>query len=233
MKWKCVIVDDTEIDNLTVVSYVKRFPVFEVYGAFTSSREALKTLEKNDTDVIFLDIDMPHMSGIELRKKATEIPACIFITSHPEFAIEGFELDALDYIVKPLTFDRFSKTVKRIEEFMDIKNKASLFEATIGGGSVFIREGHTETKLKLTEILYLEALKNYTLVVTRDKTYRVLISIGALLKEPDFQAFIRIHRGFAIQQHFIEKITAQEVFLSENISIPIGRLYKDNLKSIL
>jgi two-component system, LytTR family, response regulator len=232
-KWNCIIVDDIEIDNLTVLSYATRFPLFKILGAFTSSSEALKAISNNRVDVIFLDIDMPHMSGIELRKKAIEIPACIFITSHPEFAIEGFELDALDYIVKPLNFERFSKTVKRIEEFMDIKNKASLFDAAIGGGAIFIKEGHSETKVKLHDVLYLEALKNYTLIVTKEKKHRVLLNIGMLIKDENFQSFVRVHRGFAVQKHLITKISAQEIKIDDHTTIPIGRNYKENLSQLL
>jgi DNA-binding LytR/AlgR family response regulator len=176
---------------------------------------------------------MPNFNGIEVRKRALEIPACIFITSHPEYAIEGFELDALDFIVKPLTFDRFSKTVRRIEEFMDIRNKAELFDATIGGDSIFIREGHSETKVKLTDVLYLEALKNYTLIATPEKKHRVLLNIGMLLKDENFSSFVRVHRGFAVQKHFIKKISAQEIELNNRMAIPVGRNYKDNLSQLL
>ncbi|SCY48596.1 LytR/AlgR family response regulator transcription factor [Flavobacterium caeni] len=233
MKWDCIIVDDTEIDNLTVVSYVKRFPFFNLIGAYQSSREALSAIEKNKVDVIFLDIDMPNYNGIEVRKRALDIPACVFITSHTEYAIEGFELDALDYIVKPLTFDRFTKTVKRIEDFMDLRNKAELFEASIGGDAIFIKEGHSETKVKLTDVLYLEALKNYTLIATPEKKHRVLLNIGMLLKDDNFRSFVRVHRGFAVQKHFIKKISAQEIELADRIAIPIGRNYKDNLSQLL
>jgi two-component system, LytTR family, response regulator len=233
MKWKCIIADDTEIDNLMVVSYVKRFPFFELIGAFTSSREAMTAIENNKADVIFLDVDMPHYSGIELRKKAMEIPACVFITSHPEFALEGFELDAIDYIVKPLTFDRFSKTVKRIEEFMDIRTKAELFDATIGGDSIFIKEGHSETKVKLTDVRYLEALKNYTLIATPEKKHRVLLNLGTLLKDDNFRSFVRVHRGFAVQKHFVKKISPQEITLEGDITVPVGRNYKENLTPLL
>jgi two-component system, LytTR family, response regulator len=233
MKWKCIIADDTEIDNLMVVSYVKRFPFFELIGAFTSSREALAAIENNKADVIFLDVDMPHYSGIELRKKAMDIPACVFITSHPEFALEGFELDALDYIVKPLTFDRFSKTVKRIEEFMDIRNKAELFDATIGGDSIFIKEGHSETKVRLTDVRYLEALKNYTIIATPEKKHRVLLNLGTLLKDDNFRSFVRVHRGFAVQKHFVKKISTQEITLEGDITVPVGRNYKENLAPLL
>ncbi len=233
MKWNCLIADDTEIDNLLVVSYVKRFPLFNITGAFTSSREALAAIEKNKIDVIFLDIDMPHVSGIELRKKALEIPACVFITSHPEYAIEGFELDALDYIVKPLTLDRFTKTVRRIEEFMDIRSKAEIFDATIGGDSIFIREGYAETKVRLVDVRYLEALKNYTLIATSEKKHRVLLNLGMLLKDDNFRSFVRVHRGFAVQPHFIRKMSAQEIVLEGGISVPIGRNYKDNLNHLI
>jgi two-component system, LytTR family, response regulator len=232
-KWKCIIVDDIEIDRLTVLSYVKKFPFLEVIGVYGSSKEALFAIENNAIDIAFFDIDMPQYSGIDLRKKALEIPVCVFITSHPEYAIEGFELDAIDYIVKPLLFDRFSKTVKRIEEYMDIKNKATLFEATIGNGAIFIKEGYSETKVKLPDVLYLEALKNYTLIVTKEKKHRVLLNIGTLLKESDFQSFVRVHRGFAIQKHFVQKISAQEIELQNNFFIPIGRSYKDNLNKLL
>jgi DNA-binding LytR/AlgR family response regulator len=228
----CIIVDDNEIDRLTVLSYAKRFPNLSILGAFEDSAEALVAIENNKIDILFLDIDMPGLSGVELRKKANQVPACIFITSHPEFAVESFELETLDFIVKPLKLDRFEQTVRRITDFFDIKNKATLFESSIGGDVIYIKEGHEQTKVKLHEILYLEALKDYTLIITPQKRHCVLSSIGTLLKENHFQSFIRIHRSFAVQKQFIHKINTQEIILNNNISIPIGRSYKDNLNFI-
>ena len=228
----CIIVDDNEIDRLTVLSYAKRFPNLSILGAFEDSAEALVAIENNKIDILFRDIDMPGLSGVELRKKANQVPACIFITSHPEFAVESFELETLDFIVKPLKLDRFEQTVRRITDFFDIKNKATLFESSIGGDVIYIKEGHEQTKVKLHEILYLEALKDYTLIITPQKRHCVLSSIGTLLKENHFQSFIRIHRSFAVQKQFIHKINTQEIILNNNISIPIGRSYKDNLNFI-
>ena len=228
----CIIVDDNEIDRLTVLSFAKRFPNLTIIGSFADSTEALLAIENNKIDILFLDIDMPGISGVELRKKANQVPACIFITSHPEFAVESFELDTLDFIVKPLKFDRFEQTIRRITDFFDIKNKATLFESSIGGDVIYIKEGHEQTKVKLHEILYLEALKDYTLIITPQKRHCVLSSIGTLLKENHFQSFIRIHRSFAVQKQFIHKINTQEIILNNNISIPIGRSYKDNLNFI-
>lgn len=228
-KYTCIIIDDDEIDRLTVVSFAKKFPVLDILGVFESAEEALSIIEKEKIDVLFLDIDMPGLSGIEFRKKALEIPVCIFITAHPEHAVESFEIETLDFIVKPLKLDRFAQTVSRIEEFMEIKLKASLFEASIGGDTIYIKEGHEQTKVKLHEILYLEALKDYTLIITDKKRHCVLSSIGNLLKENHFQSFIRIHRSFAVQKQFIQKINSSEILLHNNVTIPVGRSYKENL----
>jgi two-component system LytT family response regulator len=228
-KYTCIIIDDDEIDRLTVLSFAKKFTILDILGVFESAEDALPFIQKEKVDILFLDIDMPGLNGINFRKQALEIPVCIFITAHPEHAVESFEIETLDFIVKPLKLDRFAQTVSRIEEFMEIKLKASLFEASIGGDTIYIKEGHEQTKVKLHEILYLEALKDYTLIITDKKRHCVLSSIGNLLKEDHFQSFVRIHRSFAVQKQFIQKINSTEIILNNDITIPVGRSYKENL----
>jgi two-component system, LytTR family, response regulator len=225
----CIIVDDDEMDKLLVVSYAKRFPRLNIVGVFNSAEKALDFLENNAVDIAFLDIEMPGASGLELRKKALKIPVCVFISSHSESAAETFELQTLDFIVKPFKFPRFEQTIKRIEEFMEVQLKASLFESSIGGDTVYVKTGHDQIKIKLHEILYLEALKNYTIIVTEGKRHCVLSNLGEILQKEKFQSFIRIHRSFAVQKQFIQKIGSQEIELKNNIFIPVGRSFKDNL----
>jgi DNA-binding LytR/AlgR family response regulator len=229
----CIIIDDDEIDRLTVVSYAKRFPLLKIQGVFSSAEAALPLLDTMELDVLFLDIDMPNLSGIEFRKKAAHVPVCIFITAHPEHAVESFEVETLDFMVKPIKIDRFTQTIQRIEDYMELKTKASLFEASIGGDSIYIKEGHEQTKVKLHDILYLEALKDYTKIITPQKKHCVLSSIGNLLKETNFNSFIRIHRSYAVQKQFIKTIGPQEITLNNNIQLPVGRSFKDNLSIIL
>ena len=231
--YNCIIIDDDEIDRLTVVSFAKRFESLHILGVFSEAKEALPILEKEDLHILFLDIDMPELSGIEFRRKAAHVPVCIFITAHPEHAVESFELDTLDFIVKPLKMDRFSQTINRIEDYMELKQKAQLFEASIGGDTIYIKEGHEQTKVKLHDILYLEALKDYTKIVTPQKRHCVLSSIGVLLKENNFNSFIRVHRSFAVQKQYIKKILTNEVLLNNDVLIPIGRSYKSNLNTLL
>jgi two-component system LytT family response regulator len=227
--FNCVIADDDEIDRLTTVSFAKRYPFLHITGCFASPEEVLDQVKTNKPDVLLLDIEMPGMSGLELRQHLIDIPACIFVTSHPDFAVESYELSVLDFLIKPLKADRFEKAMRRLEDYLLIRQKAELLDLTLGADTLFIKDGHEHIKIQLHEVLYLEALKDYTSIVTAKKKYCVLSSLGNLLKERTFQAFIRIHRSYAVQKHFIKKITAKEVMVND-ILLPVGRSYKESLE---
>ena len=228
-KWNCIVVDDQLVDRLMVVSFVKRFSRLHLVGAFVSAKEAMLAIAQQKIDVLFLDIDMPEIDGLELRKKAIDIPVCIYITGHGEHAAESFELETLDFIVKPLKFERFEKAMHRVEQFLDVNQKAKLFELSFGKDVINIKEGNDHHKINLFDILYLEALKDYTLLATAKKKHCIWSNIGSLLRQETFQDFIRIHKSFAIQKQFIKKINSQEVEMINETLIPIGRSFKDNL----
>ncbi|MFM2362455.1 MAG: hypothetical protein RLZZ316_1357 [Bacteroidota bacterium] len=231
-QYECIIVDDDEIDRLTTVSYVKKLVDIHITGIYASAEEALAALNGAVPDIAFLDIDMPGISGLQLRKQLDKIPACIFITAYPDYAVESFELAALDFIVKPLKADRFAKTAERITSYLQLTHKAHLLESTLGADTIFIKDGHEQVKIPLHEVVYLEALKDYTGIITTQKKYCVLTALGNLLKEKAFQQFVRIHRSYAVQKHYITKVTAQEVYVN-NISLPVGRTYKEALQQII
>jgi two-component system, LytTR family, response regulator len=231
-QYQCIIVDDDEIDRLTTVSYVKKLVDVHITGIYASAEEALAALNGAVPDIAFLDIDMPGISGLQLRKQLDKIPACIFITAYPDYAVESFELAALDFIVKPLKADRFAKTAERITSYLQLTHKAHLLESTLGADTIFIKDGHEQVKIPLHEVVYLEALKDYTGIITTQKKYCVLTALGNLLKEKAFQQFVRIHRSYAVQKHYITKVAAQEVYVN-NISLPVGRTYKEALQQII
>ena len=227
--FNCIIVDDEEIDRLVVLSYAKRFSTLNIVGVFDSAEKALTYLTTNTVDVALLDIEMDGASGLELRRKALEIPVCVFISSHSESAAETFELQTLDFIVKPFKFPRFAQMMQRLEEFMEVRTKASLFESTIGGDTIYVKTGHDQIKVKLHEILYLEALKNYTILVTEKKRHCVLSNLGEILLEEKFSSFLRVHRSYAVQKQYIQKIGSHEIELNNGNLIPVGRSYKEKL----
>lgn len=231
-KINCIIVDDDEVARLKVVSVIRKFPQFHLLGHFESALAAFAVAEKEHVDVLFLDIDMPSMSGLELRKKVMAVPVCVFITSHPEHAVESFELDTLDFIVKPLRQERFEQTAARIEEFMEVRHKAQLFETSFGDDCIYIKDGYEKVKVKLYDILYVEALKDYCILITEHKRYCVFSGIGNLLKEAPFNSFVRIHKSYAVQKQFVEKIGSTELVLINKTKLPVGNAFKSNLNSI-
>lgn len=226
-----MVVDDDEVDRLTVVAFLENYRFIEITGTYNSAANALAAAQNDPPDVIFLDIDMPGMNGLQLREQLPHIPACIFITSYPEYALEGFELEALDFLVKPFSSERFTKTITRLKEYLSIKEKAALLNHTLGADTIFIKDGTQQIKLQLHEVIYLEALNNYTSIITPNRKYTVLTTLGGLIKEKPFYNFIRIHRSYAVQKHFIKKVSFGEVQV-ENIVLPVGRSYKEALNSI-
>ena len=230
--YSCIIIDDDEIDRLTTMVFAKKYPCLNVIGVFSSATDALASMKNTQVDVMLSDIDMPDLNGLEFRAKMMTIPVCIFISAYPDYAAESFEMEAFDFLIKPIKHDRFEQSMNRVQNYFELKRKAQLFEYSLGSNNtVFIKDGHEQIKLNLHDIVYLEALKDYTRIVTTSKKYSVLSSIGNLLLESAFQSFLRIHRSYAVQRHFIDKITSQQVIV-QNYSLPVGRSFKDVLLNL-
>jgi DNA-binding LytR/AlgR family response regulator len=227
-KISCMVVDDDEVDLLTIISFLEDYSFLEIVGRFDSAAAGLAAAQKKAPDALFLDIDMPGMSGLELREQLLHIPACVFITAYPDYAVESFEMAALDFLVKPFSPGRLAKTMDRLQDYFTIRQKAELLNHTLGADTIFIKDGTKQVRLQLHEIIYFEALNNYTSIVTTSRKYAVLSTLGNLLKEEVFCNFIRIHRSFAVHKHFIEKVSQGEV-LVRNIPLPVGRNYKESL----
>lgn len=232
-KYHCIIVDDDEIDRLAVTVQAKKYPQLEVVGSFRRAAEALPHILSGGIDILFLDIDMPSINGFELRKMAADVPVCVFITAHPEHAFRAFELDTFDFIEKPLKSDRFAATFTRILEYLEMRHKAAVFDATLPQEALYIKDGFGRTRIDLYEVRYLEALKDYTKIALPGESHSVLSHLGQLLDTPDFSAFVRVHRSYAVNRHYVKRIAPNEILLDTGIKIPVGRSYKSILKTDL
>jgi len=232
MAYRCIIIDDDEIDRLTVCAFARKYAFLEIMGMYDSPAAALKEMETTRPQVLLLDIDLGETSGLQLRRELIDAEACIFITSYPDYAVESFELAALDFLVKPLAADRFAVSMKRLEEYLQMREKSKLLDHSLHGDTIYIKDGYDQVKVRSSEILYLEALKDYTTVVTKTKRYHVLASLGNLLKTPAFSGFFRVHRSYAVQPHFIQKISASELLI-DGIAVPIGRTYKETVRHLI
>jgi len=230
-KISCMLVDDDRVDLLTTEAFLENYPFIEITGCYSSPEAALQAARQTTPDAIFMDIDMPQLTGLDLRRQLMSIPACIFITSYPDYALESFELAALDFLVKPLEHDRFAAMVNRLKEYITIRRKAEMLSHALGADTIFIKDGSQQIKLALHDILYLEALNNYTRFVTSGRKYTVLSALSHLLQEGSFRSFVRIHRSFAVQKHLIQKVGSAEVIVGD-VPLPVGRSYKPILDQL-
>ncbi len=231
-EYKCFIVDDNTLDRLTTVSFVQKYSFLKIAGIFDNAVQALESAIKDFPDVVLLDIDMPALNGLDLRLRLGNVPACIFITAYPEYALQSFDVNALDFLIKPLTADRFDTSMNRLRYFLDMHARAGLLSHSFKEENLFIKDGREHIKIRFYDIVYLEALKDYTRIATRERNYCVLAPLGTLLREKHFQSFIRIHRSYAVQKFFVSKVTPKTVLVND-VLLPIGRSYKDVLNTLL
>lgn len=228
--YNCIIVDDNLIDRLLIRSFAEEFEELNIISDYSNPISCANEIDKNVIDILFLDIDMPEMSGFDFRKKFKDIPVCIFVTSHPEFAVESYELDALDFIVKPVSKDRFKTMINRVMEYMKMRSNATLFEKNQTSEEFYIKTGNKKIKILPDEITYLEAFKDYTKIVTTQDTFYTLGTFNSVLEDNNFSDFIRVHRSFAVPKKSIQFVQSQQIILDNGVAIPIGRKYKSQIE---
>ena len=219
---RCIIVDDEPPAIRLLEKYIDEIPFLVLITSTTSSLEVLEILEKNEIDLIFLDIQMPYLTGIQLSKIIDGKTKVIFSTAFPQFALESYELGAIDYLLKPFEFERFYKAVLKAKAKFDTnktigKTKASLFVKTDGKNNF--------ERINIQDILYIEGLKNYVAIHLKDKqviTYSTLKSIYESLPNEDF---IQVHKSYILAVHHIEKTSTISVLINGK-SLPLGQTYK-------
>lgn len=225
-KIRYIAIDDSLLDILSLTEYAKAFGFLENCGTFSNALEGFEAQQYLKPDLVFLDIEMPGISGIDLlRKIRKQVPMAIFITSHPEFALDGFELSVLDYVLKPLTEARFAETARRITEYWEMKQKSEAYEVLFEKDTLTIKEGYHQVRLSQRDIIYLEAMQDYTKIVTPRKNYMTLSSLSYFMEQLPSERFLRIHRSYAVALGHIKELRGSEVVCSTN-TLPIGKTYR-------
>jgi DNA-binding LytR/AlgR family response regulator/signal transduction histidine kinase len=230
---KYLIVEDDDIDRLSVETEADKFPFLKRIASCGHALEAMELITECRPDILFLDIEMPGINGIQFVKMLSGtsiIP--VFITSHPEFAIESFEIEAFDYLLKPLTADRFARCARRLHDFCRLRLQAFAFAKEQETGSIIIKQGHEKCKLMIHDILFLEAMKDYTRIMTADKQYLVLTTLSDMQERLPADKFVRIHRSYIVHTDKITAVKSNKVFVTSN-ELPVGKLYKNALKGLL
>lgn len=217
---RCVAIDDEPSALEVIKSHVSRIPFLELKETFLNPIEASNYLRKNDIDLLFLDINMPDISGLQFARNLNTSPLIIFTTAHSEYAIESYEVDALDYLLKPFDFPRFFAAVTKAEERLKSNpEKTSDF--------FFVNTGNQKKRFFYDEIKYIEGEGNYVCYYLKNEKTLVRSSIRETIKILPDSAFIQIHRSFIVSLKWIEKIEDNHVHVADK-SIPISATYKES-----
>jgi two-component system, LytTR family, response regulator len=224
MNLTAIAIDDEPRALEVVQIHAQKVPFLELKATFTDAFEAIPYLQQNKVDLIFLDIKMPDISGIEFVHILQKTPMIIFTTAYSEYAVNGFELDAVDYLMKPFSLVRFTKACNKALEIKTLRNEET-------PNFIFLKTGYEEEKILLDEILYIEAEGNYMAYILPNKKLLSRQNITETLSQLPHNQFIRIHRSYIVAFNKIQKITRQSVWVAGN-EISVGASYEEKLSEI-
>lgn len=220
-KLSCVVVDDERTAREGIASYVLQIPYLSLVDKCKSTIELDAVLFKEDVGLVLLDINMPGLTGMDWLKHAQKPPLVIFTTAHREYALDGFELNVVDYLLKPISFARFSQAIKKAYQQEQSKTHV---KKTVSDENrfIFIKEDQQTIKIFLRDILYFEAAVDYIFIHTAQKRYMTLFSMNQVEKEVAGLSFLRIHRSFIINTNHVKVIEGRQVIIG-NVKLPISR----------
>lgn len=228
MKIRCLIIDDEPLAINVIENHLKHFDHVEVVGTFNNPLKAYNVLEEEKIDVIFLDINMPQVTGFTFIENLTVKPLIVITTAYREYAVKSFEIDALDYLVKPIPFNRFLKTINKIYQQKYVASHSS--DASLQQEPhIFLKVNKKLIKVNLNDILYIESLKDYIKVITNLGDYVVHKSLTGITEELPQSNFIRVHRSFTISINKVDALEGNTIEIASR-KIPIGRVYQKHVK---
>jgi DNA-binding LytR/AlgR family response regulator len=221
----CIVVDDEPIARKGLLEHINRIDFLTPVAECRSAMEAAACLHDKKVDLIYLDIQMPDLTGIDFIKNSGPLPPVILTTAFPEYAVEGFELDILDYLLKPVSYPRFLKSAFRAQEFISMKTMTG---APVTEDFFFIKCNQKIEKILMADVLYIEGMSNYIIVHTAQKKYIAYLTFKGIEEKLPDHLFIRIHKSFLVSISAVQSIDANEVKLG-SIMLPLSKVYKEQV----
>jgi DNA-binding LytR/AlgR family response regulator len=230
MKINCILVDDEPLARKGLKEYIADIDFLNLIGEYDSPLKATEQISSGEAQLLFLDIQMPKITGLEFVKTLNPAPPFIFTTAYPQYALDGFELNALDYLVKPVSFDRFLKAVMRAKEFYEVRqmNTEEAKQTEAGNEYFFIKADNKLVRIRFDEILYAEALQNYVVIHSPEKKYITYLTFKSVEEYLPASLFIKVHKSYIIAAGKTESIEGNEIRIGTH-RIPISRNLKDEV----
>jgi DNA-binding LytR/AlgR family response regulator len=228
-KMKCIIVDDEPVARKILREFTSQVPFLELAGEFDTAIKVEAYLQNNTIDILFLDIEMPKLSGLDYLKRSDVKPLVILTTAYPEYALEGYELDIIDYLLKPIPFARFLKAVQKAKEYTELKNATTPHPFSSG---LFVRSERRIEKIELKDILYIESMGNYVNIFTDNKKIIAYLTLKGLESQLPPNDFLKIHQSFLVSFSRISAIEGNSIKIKDKL-LPISRNYRDAVMQII
>jgi two-component system LytT family response regulator len=238
MKINCLVVEDEPLARNLMTAYIEKIPYLNLLQACSNPLDAIDFLRENQVDLLFLDVQMPEITGITLLKILQKKPLVILTTAYSEYALEGYEHDVMDYLLKPITFERFLKAVEKAHARLSNTQTTTVIQEKIINNSeniqpfIFVKDGTKLVKIKLSDILYVEGLKDYVTIHTKTQKVVTLQRLKTLEEELPENKFIRIHNSFIVAFEAIEAIEKEKVQIG-SVFIPISDTYRKSFKEFI
>jgi len=221
---KCIIIEDQPPAQRILKKYIEDYGSLELVGTFGDAIQALEFLKLNKVDLMFLDIHLPKLSGIDFLKTLQNTPSVILTTAFPDFALESYDLDVVDYLLKPFSFIRFVKAVGKVPN-----QKLNIIPDDPKDESIFIKSGYEHIRVNLKEILFIKADNDYTEIILKDKKYLSPESLKHWLDSIGGHIMIRVHKSYIVNISNIKKVSSSSIKVEHIDEIPIGRVYKEEV----
>lgn len=234
MKFSCIIVDDEPLSHNVLKDHLQHTPMIQFNGSFYNAKDAGQYLASHATDLLLLDIQMPEINGLDFLRSLETKPVTIITTAFRDYALEGFELGVIDYLLKPVELERFTNSIKRAADFLQLvkSGDTSDINLPVTRYEILVKTGTKKVLLDYRTIIYAQGLKDYTILHTEEKKYVVKGSIKALEEYLPGEYFVRVHKSFIIAKPKIQVVYKNKIELN-SISIPIGRSFKETIDTIL
>lgn len=231
MKFRCLLIDDEPLALEIIESYIGKVQGLEIVAKCSNAIDALEVLRYQSVDIIFLDVEMPQLSGIEFLNILENAPKVIFTTAHPKYALQGYDFDVIDYLLKPISFSRFLKAVNKLHRITNAADKEPIMTSATTHPVekqlkfIYVKEDKRMVKIYLDDILFIESLKDYVRIHTHSRSITTKQQISYLEQKLPSTQFLRVHRSYLIAMNKIQSFASNCVEIKSQ-EIPIGRSYK-------
>lgn len=235
-KYKCLIVEDEILAQNLLINYLSKIPDLEVVGTCQTAMEALSFIKRETIDLLLLDIQMPDLTGIELLRAIPQPPLTVLITAYSEYAMEGYELNVVDYLLKPVKFDRFFKAMARVLELLNQKKSQQAeqrLNTDMAPDYIFVKSDYKAVKIKFAEVLYIEGMQKYVRFKCKDSQVVSLLSLSKLETILPSQHFLRIQKSFIANLNHIIGIERNQLIMVNKDKIPMSKSIKPHLIQLL